>query len=189
MLLSAKPVPVCRQVTVVTIWILGYASGFNVKLDRYDIAILGTLMRHGRISKRDLAEQVGLSVSPCWVRMRKLEDAGFINGYTALIDVDQVARFCHITTLVKLRAHRAIDFRRFEQVVCSIPEVIGCEAVIGSTDYILQWLTSDIDSYQDLFEDLLEKDIGIQEYYSHVRSKLVRKDVSAAIERLLVAAN
>ena len=52
-----------------------------MKLDRYDIAILNVLQHNGRISKRDLADEIGLSVSPCWVRMRKLEEAGYIRAY------------------------------------------------------------------------------------------------------------
>lgn len=156
-----------------------------MKLDRYDIAILNELQENGRISKRDLAEKIGLSVSPCWVRMRALEDAGYISGYHAKINFDRVARVCHVTTLVQLERHRASDFTRFEKVVQDTPQIVCCEAVIGEIDYILTFVTTDIDHYQRVMERLLNSDIGIQVYYSHVRSKVIKDHSTDLLGKLL----
>ena len=156
-----------------------------MKLDRYDIAILNVLQKEGRISKRDLAERIGLSVSPCWVRMRKLEDLGYIVGYRANINFERTARFCHVTTLVRLESHHADDFRRFENAVANTPQIVHCEAVIGETDYILKFIAIDVDHYQRLMEQLLEQNIGIQAYFSHVRSKAVKDDMSNVLDVLL----
>lgn len=156
-----------------------------MKLDRYDIAILNALQQDGRISKRDLADKIGLSVSPCWVRMRKLEDMGYIQSYTARIDFDRIARFCCVTTLVRLETHHAADFSRFEKAVAATPQIVHCEAVIGEIDYILKFVTTDIDHYQQLIENLLEQDIGIMMYFSHVRSKEIKDDSSQLLNVLL----
>lgn len=156
-----------------------------MKLDRYDIAILNALQQNGRISKRDLADKIGLSVSPCWVRMRKLEDRGYIQSYSASIDFDRVARFCYVTTLVRLETHQAADFKRFENVIEATPQIVHCEAVIGEIDYILKFVTTDIDHYQQLIENLLEQDIGIMMYFSHVRSKEIKDDSSELLNVLL----
>ena len=156
-----------------------------MKLDRYDIAILDVLQENGRISKRELADRIGLSVSPCWVRMRKLEEAGYILGYNARIDFGRIARFCYVTTLVALETHQSDDFRRFEKAVSNIPQIVHCEAVVGEIDYILKLVTVDIDHYQRLIERLLEQDIGIKVYFSHVRCKAVKDDSSKMLDVLL----
>lgn len=156
-----------------------------MKLDRYDIAILKELQKNGRISKRDLAERIGLSVSPCWVRMRKLEEAGYIRGYRAEIDFERLGRLCYVTTLVRLATHHGEDFRRFEKAVGETPEIIHCEAVIGETDYILRFLTTDIDEYQRIIDRLLDQDIGILNYFSHVRSKAIKNESGSVLELLL----
>lgn len=156
-----------------------------MKLDRYDIAILDVLQENGRISKRDLADRIGLSVSPCWVRMRKLEDMGYIQGYNASIDFDRIARFCYVTTLVRLETHQTADFQRFEKVVRETPQIVHCEAVIGEIDYIMKFVTTDIDHYQQLIEGLLEQDIGIMMYFSHVRSKAIKDDSGDLLNVLL----
>ena len=154
-------------------------------LDRYDIAILNVLQENGRISKRALADKIGLSVSPCWVRMRKLEDMGYIQGYKANLDFDRIARFCYVTTTVRLDTHHAADFRRFERAIKATPQIVHCEAVIGEIDYILKFVTTDIDHYQQLIEELLEQDIGIMMYFSHVRSKAI-KDNSVDLLNMLL---
>lgn len=156
-----------------------------MKLDRYDIAILNVLQQDGRISKRDLADRIGLSVSPCWVRMRKLEDMGYIQGYRASINFDQIVRFCYVTTLVRLETHQAADFERFERAIKHTPQIVHCEAVIGEIDYILKVVTTDIDHYQRLIEMLLAQDIGIMAYFSHVRSKATKDDSSQLLNVLL----
>lgn len=155
------------------------------KLDRYDLAILRELQVNGRISKRDLAEKIGLSVSPCWVRMRKLEEAGYIRGYRAEIDFERLGRLCRVTTLVRLETHHGDDFRRFEQAVNDIPQIVHCEAVIGESDYILTFVAADIDQYQQIMEKLLEMDVGILNYFSHVRSKAI-KDEPSSMARILL---
>ena len=154
-------------------------------LDRYDIAILNILQENGRISKRALADKIGLSVSPCWVRMRKLEDMGYIQGYNANLDFDRIARFCYVTTTVRLETHHAADFRRFERAIKATPQIVHCEAVIGEIDYILKFVTTDIDHYQQLIEQLLEQDVGIMMYFSHVRSKAI-KDNSGDLLNILL---
>lgn len=155
------------------------------KLDHYDIAILRELQQNGRISKRELAERIGLSVSPCWVRMRKLEEAGYIRGYRAEIDLERLGRLCRVTTLVRLETHHGDDFKRFEQAVHEIPEIVNCEAVIGESDYILSFVAIDIDHYQQLMESLLEMDVGILNYFSHVRSKAIKDEASSMMGLLL----
>lgn len=155
-----------------------------MKLDRYDLAILLELQQNGRISKRDLADKIGLSVSPCWVRMRRLEDLGYLSGYTANVDLRLIAKFCYVTTLVSLKTHEANDFTKFENAVSDVPQIVHCEAVIGEIDYILKFIALDVDHYQRLIDKILDANIGIHKYSSNVRSKLIKSDSTSLLAEL-----
>ena len=88
-----------------------------MKLDPIDLKILDAIQRDGRITKLALAEKVGLSPTPCWMRLRKLEQAGIINGYHARIAIRMLAPITTVLMEVTLRNHRQADFDRFERAV------------------------------------------------------------------------
>ena len=96
------------------------------KLDAFDIKILAALQRNGRMTKLKLAEEINLSPSPCWERLRRLEEAGIIRGYHAEIDIDQLTRSTVVFVEVTLQSHQAHDFRRFEDTIKEIPEIVEC---------------------------------------------------------------
>ena len=145
-----------------------------MKLDAHDIRILATLQRDGRITKLKLAEAIGLSPSPCWERMRRLQEAGYIRGFHADVDV---ARVVHITTVfveVTLNRHEAEDFARFERAVQEVPEIVECQAIGGGADYIMKVVTLDIEHYQRLIDDLLAAKVGIGRYFTYIVTKPVK---------------
>ncbi|WP_456316575.1 Lrp/AsnC family transcriptional regulator [Teichococcus cervicalis] len=84
------------------------------KLDRIDLRILAHLQKNGRMTNVDLAEAVGLSASPCLMRVKRLEKAGYIAGYGALIQLQKLGDTMTIFTEVTLSDHRSHDFQRFE---------------------------------------------------------------------------
>jgi Lrp/AsnC family transcriptional regulator of ectoine degradation len=92
-----------------------------MKLDAIDLRILDAVQRDGRITKLALAEEVGLSPTPCWMRLRKLEKAGIVSGYHARIAVRRVAPVASVMMEVTLANHRQADFDRFERAVAAIP--------------------------------------------------------------------
>jgi Lrp/AsnC family transcriptional regulator of ectoine degradation len=147
-----------------------------VKLDPFDLRILAEVQRDGRITKLALAERVGLSPTPCWTRLDRLERAGIITGYHARIALRRVAPFAQVFVEVTLGAHRQADFDRFEQAVHEIVEVVACWAVGGGIDYILKVITRDIDSYQRLIDELLQRDIGIDRYFTYVVTRTVKDE-------------
>lgn len=157
---------------------------YNVqRLDARDLAILKVLGTEGRISKTDLAGRVGLSPTPCWERLAKLEKAGVILGYGADIALRAVGPHVTIFTTVELAGHRADDFRRFEAAVEALPEVTGAWALGGGFDYLMQVITRDIDAYQRLIDGLLEAEIGLARYYTYIVTKAV-KSVPPPLELL-----
>lgn len=146
------------------------------KLDKIDIRILYELQKNGRISNVDLSERVHLSPSPCLTRVKRLQAAGYISGYAALIDVAKLGETLTVFTEVTLQNHRRTDFGRFVDGLQHIEEVIECHMMSGGYDFLLKFVTNGIVNYQDIIDRLLERDLGIDKYFSYVvlRSPIVR---------------
>lgn len=139
-----------------------------MKLDKIDIKILSELQKNGRISNVELAELVHLSASPCLMRVKKLQEEGFIVGYSAQVDVAKLGQTLTVFTEITLKNHRPIDFSRFLSTVEKIDSVIECHLVSGGYDYMVKFITPGISEYQTIMERLLELDIGIDKYFSFV---------------------
>jgi Lrp/AsnC family transcriptional regulator of ectoine degradation len=157
----------------------------TLKLDPFDLRILSEVQREGRITKLALAERVGLSPTPCWTRLHRLERAGIIAGYHAHLKLRTVIPITSVFVEVTLGAHRQADFERFEQAVKGIPEVIACWALGGGVDYILKVVARDIDAYQRLIDGLLQREIGIDRYFSYIVTRTVKDDVEMPLNALL----
>ncbi|WP_168011832.1 Lrp/AsnC family transcriptional regulator [Halomonas salinarum] len=145
-----------------------------MKLDRYDLKILEILANDGRITKSRLAEAINLSVSPCWERVRRLEKAGVIEGYSARINSRMVVHRTPVWVQIELKSHHAGDFQRFEAEVMATPEVTECVAVGGGVDYLIKVETQSIDAYQRLIDGWLMSEIGIQRYFTYIVTKTVK---------------
>ena len=141
------------------------------KLDRIDLRILAHLQENGRISNVELAEVVGLSASPCLMRVRRLEKAGYIAGYGAQVQIEKLGDLLMIFTEVTLSDHRTADFARFETAIREVEEVTECHLVSGGYDYLLKFVARSIADYQRTIERVLEMEIGIEKYFSYVVMK------------------
>lgn len=155
------------------------------KLDEYDLKILRVLQQDGRITKLKLAEAVNLSPSPTWERLRKLEAAGIITGYSARLDVRKVAPITTVMVEVVLKRHQRADFEHFESTIQQMPEVVECMATGGGLDYMMRVVTTDVDSYQRFMDRLLESDIGIDRYFSYIVTKPVKEGAGPSLDALL----
>lgn len=129
----------------------------NSDLDKYDQAILKTLERNGRITVTELAERVGLSKTPCQIRMKRLESRGFIRGYAAimdygLLDTNHIA-FVH----VKLTETRAVALRAFNEAVSDVTEIEECHMMAAGFDYVLKVRTKDIASYRTVLGETISE--------------------------------
>lgn len=158
-----------------------------LKLDNYDLKILSAVQRDGRISKSALAEAIGLSASPSWTRLKRLEEAGVIVAYQAKISFRTITPFASVFVEVTLKAHKHVAFQHFEECMKRTDEVVSCDAVGGGIDYMLKVVTRDIDSYQRLIDRLLEDDIGIDRYFSYIVTRAVKEDSGKALQSLLSA--
>jgi Lrp/AsnC family transcriptional regulator of ectoine degradation len=156
----------------------------SVKLDRTDLKILDAVQRDGRITKVALAEKVGLSPTPCWLRLRKLEQAGVIVGYHARLALRTVVPVTTVMMEVTLSNHRQSNFDRFERAIREIPQVIACWSVGGGVDYLLKVVTQSVDAYQRLVDSLLAREIGIDRYFSYIVTKTVKEETVLPVESL-----
>ena len=145
-----------------------------MKLDRFDLKILDILSRDGRITKSKLADAINLSVSPCWERVKRLEKAGVIEGYTARINADVLVPRNPVWVQIELKQHNAESFARFEALVMNTPEVTECVAVGGGVDYLVKFEARTIDSYQRLMDKWLVSDAGIERYFTYIVTKTVK---------------
>ncbi|XNO40640.1 Lrp/AsnC family transcriptional regulator (plasmid) [Sinorhizobium meliloti] len=147
-----------------------------MRLDAIDLRILDAIQRDGRITKLALAEKTGLSPTPCWMRLRKLEKAGIISGYHARVSLRRVTPVASVMVQLTLANHRQADFDRFERAVRDIPEIVCCWSVGGGVDYILKVVATDIDAYQRLIDALLDRELGIARYFTYIVTKTVKED-------------
>lgn len=117
--------------------------------ERGDTQILRTLQLEGRISNQDLAERVGMSTSPCWRRVRRLEESGVIKGYQAVLDRKKVGLGVLAFIQVQIDSHSDAEAQSFEREVRKLDEVVACYSIAGGADFLLQVVAKDLDTYAD----------------------------------------
>ncbi|MGB0505037.1 MAG: Lrp/AsnC family transcriptional regulator [Pikeienuella sp.] len=154
------------------------------KLDRIDINILSTLQEQGNITNVNLAEAVGLSPSPCLQRVKRLEKAGYIQNYRAVLNLKKLAEHVIVFTEITLADHRRKDFIKFENAIHKHDNVIECHLLSGGYDYLLKFVARGVSQYQEIMENLLDRNLGIDKYFSYIVIKPVVEKHSVPIQEL-----
>jgi Lrp/AsnC family transcriptional regulator of ectoine degradation len=154
-------------------------------LDDRDIRILSVLSREGRISKTELARRVNLSATPCWERLKRLEQAGLIRGYRAEVALAAIAPHVSVFVVVELETHRAEMMQSFERAIARHDEIVSAWAIGGGFDYLLHIVSRDIDSYQRLIDGLLAASLGLKRYFTYIVTKDVKTGGAPPLEALL----
>ncbi|RJF78162.1 Lrp/AsnC family transcriptional regulator [Azospirillum cavernae] len=146
----------------------------NLKLDRIDRKILALLQENGRQPNNELADQVGLSPSPCLRRVKALEEAGVISRYVALVDPASVD--LPVNIFVSVGLDRQIEERidAFEAAVMERPEVLECYLMSGDADYLLRVVVPDLASYERFLKEHLTRIPGVAGIRSSFALKQVR---------------
>lgn len=155
-----------------------------IKLDDRDLAMLRVLSQDGRISKTGLADRVGLSATPCWNRLKRLESAGLIDGYGARINLRKLGPHVTVFVAAELSDHTAASFQAFEAGVQRMDEVVACWGLGGGFDYLMQVVAKDIDGYQRFMDRMLEARIGLARYFTYIVTKPVKSSGVPPIELL-----
>jgi Lrp/AsnC family leucine-responsive transcriptional regulator len=119
-------------------------------MDRYDTLILSALQKDGRMPVVELAEAIGLSPTPCARRVKALEAAGLIEGYTAVLNPARVGLEVLAIVQVKLTEHTDETVARFEREISLLEDVTSCYAMTGAYDFILQVYAKDLESLSNV---------------------------------------
>lgn len=125
----------------------------SVELDAIDARILDLIQRDAGLSVAEIADRVGLSSSPCWRRIKRMEEQNIITRRVTLLNHEAVGLDFQVYASVKLALPTRENLERFEQVVADLPEVTECATVTGAVDYILKIITSDMRAYDDFLRD------------------------------------
>ena len=147
-------------------------------LDPVDARILDILQHDAGLSVADVAERVGLSASPCWRRIKRLEETGFIRKRVTLLDATRLGLDFEVYAIVKLSLPSTGNLDVFEAAVAGWPEVVQCATITGREDYVLRIITSDMHAFDRfLREKLLALGI-VSDCESHIVTRGV-KNVTA----------
>ncbi|NOT17340.1 MAG: Lrp/AsnC family transcriptional regulator [Sulfuriferula sp.] len=138
-----------------------------MEMDKFDRQILRLLQADGRMSNQDLADAIGLSPSPCLRRVRALEEAGVIVGYRALVEAKLLGLSLMALIHISMDQHTPERFNHFEASIADIPEVIECLLITGqSADYQLKVAVKDMDAYQELLLNKINRITGVTGVHS-----------------------
>lgn len=153
-----------------------------MKLDRTDRRILAVLQQDGRISHLALAEQVGLSPTPCTRRVRALETAGVIQGYAALVDPRRVGQSIQAIVQIKLEQHTDEIAERFRRTLQERPEVMACYAMAGDMDFLLHVVVRDIEALSDFTLRRLLRIPGVRDVRSSIVLETVKRSFKVPVD-------
>ena len=131
-------------------------------MDRLDRKILSVLQHNARASLQDIGAAVGLSPSPCWARIRKMEEAGVIEGYTVRLNPQALGLSDTVLLMVTLDSHSDNTLEKFGEALATIPEVVEAHLVSGGYDYLLRVVVKDTRDYERLLREKLYKIKGIR---------------------------
>ncbi|TDG14117.1 winged helix-turn-helix transcriptional regulator [Seongchinamella unica] len=151
-------------------------------LDRTDRLILSVLQRDGRISNVDLAKKVALSPTPCLERVRRLEKAGYIKGYVALLDPNKLNADTQAFIQVSLANTSTRNLREFNQRMRELEEVVGCHMVAGGFDYLLQIRCADMQDYQRFLGEKLATIPLIAQTHTYVVIEEVKSETAISLD-------
>ena len=153
-------------------------------LDAIDLKILGELQRDGRLSNVALARRVGLSPTPCAERVRALEAAGVIGGYSAKLDAERLD--LGLTVFIEIAIARTSQgaFDQFAEAMRRIPQVQECHMVAGGFDYLLKVRVPDMAAYRAFLGDVLSRVPGIRETRSYAVMEQVKETQAVDLSHL-----
>ncbi len=151
-------------------------------MDAIDKKILRALSRQGRLTNAELAEEVGLSASPCWTRVKRLEQAGVIKGYAAVLDQEALGLPDTVFIEVMMERHDEEQLRRFETAVKDIPEILECHLVTGEYDYVIKAAVGGTVGYERLLRDRLYRLPGVRHTRTSFALRCLKQEMSPVPE-------
>ncbi|KIO77139.1 AsnC family transcriptional regulator [Pedobacter lusitanus] len=141
--------------------------------DPIDKKILKVLQADARLNTKQIAGKIGLTVTPTYERLKKIEQSGVVKDYVALLDRDKIGKTIVAFINVSLQLHSKPLINVFEKAIAKIPEVMECFHVAGNFDYLLKVVVKDMNSYQNF----LSNKLATIENIAHVQSSFVMTEI------------
>ncbi|ARD11324.1 MULTISPECIES: Lrp/AsnC family transcriptional regulator [Pseudomonas] len=151
-------------------------------LSSIDMRILTALQQDGRITNQTLADQIGMSASPCWRRVKQLEEHRYVLGYRAVLDRRKIGLGVMVFIRVSIDSHSEAEARKFEQEVMQLENVVACYSIGGDADFLLQVVARDLDSFADFAMTVVRRLPGIKEMQSMFVLKEIKPFVSFPVK-------
>ncbi len=127
----------------------------STELDKYDLKILRAIQANAEISMVDLGEKIGLSHTPCWRRMKRLEEDGFIRQRVTLLDSKKLDLGVSVHAYITIKSHDEDSLTAFESAVQNVKEIVECYSITGEKDYLLRIVVASVDRYERLLKETL----------------------------------
>lgn len=137
-------------------------------LDKIDLRILSVLQEDAALSAAEVADAVGLSQSPCWRRIQRLKEEGYIAKTVAILDRRKLNLHAQLFVQVKVHRNDQINLNEFAQAIRKFPEVVECHMVLGMFDFLLRIVTQDMSTYEKFFLEKLSRLPNVREFNSYV---------------------
>jgi len=150
-------------------------------LDEIDRKILRLLRENGQLTTQEISAQVGLSATPCWSRVKRLEEAGVIAGYVALLNPERIGRPLSVIVEVNLEQHDDDKIEAFSRHLSQLPEVTDAYLTTGEYDYVIIAAVEDTEDYEAFLRKRLLKFPGIRHTRSTFCLRRLKRDASPSI--------
>lgn len=154
-------------------------------LDRYDAAILDQLQKDGRLPIVELAEEVGLSSTPCARRVKLMEQAGIIQGYTAVIDPARLGLKVQAFVQVRLSRHTDENIEQFRKAVDGMEEVVSCSAMTGAYDLLVHVVTPDLEQLSNVVLKKLMSIRAVRDVHSSIVLNTIKRSSRVPVRHLV----
>lgn len=126
-------------------------------MDSSDLKILNLLQSDASLTVKDIAERIHLSTTPCWKRIQKLEEKGFIKARVALLDPTKVNASVTVFVAIKTSQHSSDWIEEFDAAIAGLPEIMEAYRMSGEVDYLLRVAVPDIDAYDRFYKKLIDR--------------------------------
>lgn len=136
------------------------------KINKTDAKILKLLQYDSRMSNAELSEKIGMSASPCWRRVKQLENTQVIKGYGVLLDRKKIGLGVMVFIRVSIDSHSEKEAKKFEEEVSALEHVVACYSIGGDADFLLQVVSPDLDTYAEFSMSIIRRLPGIKEMQS-----------------------
>ena len=150
-------------------------------LDATDLAILRLIQADASLSLGDIAKEVGLTQTPCWKRIRRMEETGIITGRVTLVNAERLGLGISVFVAIETGDHSAAWIESFAQTVTDMPEIVECWRLGGDVDYLLRVVVSDMPAYDGFYRKLTARVSSLRKVTSRFAMECVKSTTALPI--------